>query len=115
MKKVYVVMLLLIVFCVLGSVFAGSAKASFLSNNPVVKLVRGVTNLITSWVEIPKQTVVATQEAPSPFAFTGGLIRGIGMFVGRTAYGVFDTATFLVPPYDANLMENEYVFDGWED
>lgn len=61
------------------------------------KLIRGVVNLSTGWIEVPRQIYeVGTHEG-----WVRGLLRGpfdgIGMFFARTVAGAVETATFPVP------------------
>ncbi|MCC6142015.1 MAG: exosortase system-associated protein, TIGR04073 family [Nitrospira sp.] len=61
------------------------------------KLIRGVVNLSTGWIEVPRQIYeVGTNEG-----WVRGLLRGpfdgIGMFFARTVAGVVETATFPIP------------------
>ncbi len=71
-------------------------KASF-------KLVRGITNIVTSPVEIPKQIVVTTADEGAVGLATGPL-KGVGMTVMRILVGAWETVTFLLP----NSFENDY-------
>ncbi len=67
------------------------------------KLLRGITNIATSPVEIPKQIVVTTADhGVSGLAI--GPIKGIGMTVMRVLVGAWETVTFLLP----NSFENDY-------
>jgi len=61
------------------------------------KLLRGVVNLSTGWIEAPRQIYeVGTHEG-----WVRGILRGpfdgIGMFFARTAAGALETVTFPVP------------------
>lgn len=61
------------------------------------KLVRGIANTATGWVELPKQVYLTFRdEGPVAGIFVGPL-KGIGMTVVRTAVGVGEAATFFVP------------------
>ena len=61
------------------------------------KFIRGVVNLSTGWVEVPRQIyTVGTNEG-----WVRGVLRGpfdgIGMFFARTVAGAVEMATFPVP------------------
>lgn len=61
------------------------------------KFIRGVVNLLTGWVEVPRQIYeVGTNEG-----WVRGVLRGpfdgIGMFFARTVAGAVEMATFPVP------------------
>ncbi len=60
------------------------------------KLGRGVVNVATGWVEIPKQSVIGGKENGVLGGF-GGFFKGIGLGVARTLAGAFEIATFWVP------------------
>ncbi|MBI3318744.1 MAG: exosortase system-associated protein, TIGR04073 family [Candidatus Omnitrophica bacterium] len=76
------------------------------------KLARGVTNVLTGWVEIPKQMSVTWQEGGAGQGMTWGLVKGIGYAVTRTAVGAYETVTFPTPIPDGYqpIMSPEYVF-----
>ena len=61
------------------------------------KAVRGIANVATGWLEIPKQiSVTFCEDGPVQGIFVGPL-KGIGMTVVRTVAGVGELATFFVP------------------
>jgi putative exosortase-associated protein (TIGR04073 family) len=78
----------------------------------VGKLLRGLVNVITGWVEIPKRVIETTETSGAGTGFTWGLLRGVGLGLVRTAAGAYDTVTFLVPapPGYRPVMEPVYVF-----
>ena len=77
----------------------------------VAKLGRGLSNVLCGWLEIPstmeqqyRTSDTATSMLASPFI---GLLKGIG----RTAVGVYETVTFVVPipaNYEPILPPLEY-------
>ena len=64
------------------------------------KLMRGLTNVLTGFGEVPRQVKLATQEDHSAANYTRGGISGIGMSLTRTLVGVLETATFIMPAPD---------------
>ena len=62
------------------------------------KAERGVSNLALGFLlEVPK-TVAAESESHGPaFGLTAGLIKGMGLGVGRTLVGVYELVTFPFP------------------
>jgi len=60
------------------------------------KLVRGVTNIATGWLEIPKQIYLTWKEEGAAKGLTVGPVKGIGMTLVRTGSGVGETLTFPV-------------------
>ncbi len=79
------------------------------------KFVRGVTNVATCVVELPKQTYLTVCEEGAVGYVTGPL-KGIGMTVLRALGGVAETVFFLVPQpgYYDPVMNPPYVWNGWE-
>ncbi|HYB73029.1 MAG TPA: exosortase system-associated protein, TIGR04073 family [Candidatus Sulfotelmatobacter sp.] len=64
--------------------------------NPGEKLARGVVNITTGWVEVPKETALGVQEAGPP-GLIGGLLKGVALGVARTAVGGLEVGTFFLP------------------
>jgi putative exosortase-associated protein (TIGR04073 family) len=95
-------------FVVLG--LSLSAAPVWAEGDPGDKLVRGVENLFTGWLEIPDEVKDASAETNPFTALTYGLTQGTGEAVTRTGVGVHDMATFLIPDYDKPHMDEEHVF-----
>jgi putative exosortase-associated protein (TIGR04073 family) len=78
------------------------------------KLLRGVTNIVTSPAEIPKQIVVTSKDRGGPTGPVVGLFKGIGMTVLRIASGAWETVSFILPnDLDGNydpILHPEYVW-----
>ena len=76
------------------------------------KLVRGVVNTVTGWVEIPKRVDQTSLTSGPGAGFTFGLLRGFGHGLVRTAAGVYEIVTFPVPapPNYEPVIQPEYVF-----
>lgn len=77
------------------------------------KLGRGLVNIVTGWIELPKN-IYDTSVESNPFAgITIGLAKGLGMTVVRTGAGIYETATFPFPlPQDYKpILEPEYVLE----
>ena len=75
------------------------------------KLGRGLVNVLTGWIELPKN-IYNTSVQSNPFAgITVGLAKGLGMTVVRTGAGIYETATFPFPlPQDYKpILKPEYV------
>ena len=76
------------------------------------KAVRGMANIFTGWMELPKQIYQTYQEEGLGMSMTVGPIKGIGMTLVRTVAGVGETFTFFSPYpgfYDP-YFEPEYVW-----
>lgn len=78
------------------------------------KLGRGIVNIATGWVELPKNIYDTSVETNNPLmGITYGTLKGVGMTVVRTGAGAFDVVTFLfpVPENYQPILEPEFVFE----
>ena len=75
------------------------------------KLGRGVGNILTGWIEVPKNIYDTSMESNVFAGLTLGLIKGVGMTVMRTVVGAYETVTFPIPlPEDYKpIVEPEFV------
>lgn len=75
------------------------------------KLGRGVGNILTGWIELPKNIYDTSMESNVFAGITLGTAKGIGMTVMRTVVGAYETVTFPVPlPEDYKpIVEPEFV------
>jgi len=80
-----------------------------------VKLVRGVTNVGTAIVELPKQTCLTVREMGG-VGYVVGPLKGIGMTLYRGLMGAVETVAFMVPQpgYFDPMVDPEYVWQGWD-
>ena len=63
----------------------------------VKKLSRGLANILTGWVEIPKNIYNTSIESNPLIGLTVGVAKGIGMSIVRTGAGVYELITFPFP------------------
>lgn len=61
------------------------------------KLMNGIVNAATGWVELPKTIILTSQKDGAPYGLTVGLLTGLIHTVGRTVFGALDAATFFIP------------------
>ncbi|MBD0305310.1 MAG: exosortase system-associated protein, TIGR04073 family [Nitrospiraceae bacterium] len=76
------------------------------------KLTRGVVNLATGWIELPKQIVVVGHEKGWAAGVFRGSIDGLGMGLARTLAGAYEILSFplpLPPRYQPMLLP-DYVW-----
>jgi putative exosortase-associated protein (TIGR04073 family) len=103
-----IVAVLLVGVMVLGLVSAAYAKT------PGDKLLRGVSNILSGWCEIP-QTIDEEWANSKNFAVgvIAGGFKGIAFMVGRMLSGTWDVLTFpAAAPRDYEpLFKPDYVFD----
>ena len=83
---------LITLLIVMGS-FAPQAAAQ----DPIHKLGRGVTNVLTCWIELPKNFHLGMQETNPVLGVGGGLIKGVGLAATRLIVGAYETVSFPVP------------------
>jgi putative exosortase-associated protein (TIGR04073 family) len=76
------------------------------------KLARGVANVTTGWLELPKQIVITYREEGLAKGLTVGPLKGIGMTLVRTAAGAGEALTFFVayPGFFEPLFDPSYVW-----
>ncbi len=87
-KALIVVLLVTFVFSFTQDAFAQSA---------VRKLGRGLANTFTGFLELPQSVVDAAEDDGAIAALTYGITKGVAMSVLRTAVGIYETFTFLIP------------------
>lgn len=84
--------------CLLSSsTFVQAEDEAPLQDRISQKFIRGLANMSTGWIEVPRQIyAVGTNEGWVTAALRGPF-DGIGMFFARTVAGVVEVATFPVP------------------
>jgi putative exosortase-associated protein (TIGR04073 family) len=85
-------------------------QADAWAQDPIHKAGRGLTNVLTGWIEVPKQIHMGSQEANPVTGLAWGFVKGVGLTVLRGGVGIYEAVTFAIPypkdfasPYD--LME----------
>ncbi|GMV66102.1 MAG: hypothetical protein AMXMBFR75_18990 [Candidatus Hinthialibacteria bacterium] len=78
--------------------------------SPATKLGRGVTNVLTGWLEFPKHTLTGVFNCNvTPLEGLGvGMARGMGRAIERTGVGIFEVVTFPIPGFSP-LLCPEYI------
>ena len=84
---------ILILTALISLLLASTAEAQ----GKAKKLLRGVANTLTGWVEIPKNIYDTSVEENLLAGGTLGTIEGIGMAIVRTGCGVYEVVTFPFP------------------
>ncbi|HBA87316.1 MAG TPA: exosortase system-associated protein, TIGR04073 family [Geobacter sp.] len=76
------------------------------------KLVRGVANVGTGWLELPKQIYMTFKEEGVVKGMTVGPLKGIGMSLVRTVSGAGEAVTFFVayPGFYEPYFDPAYVW-----
>jgi len=83
------------------------------AGDPIQKLARGITNVATGWVEIPKEIGRSVEKSGDFAGLVVGPLKGIAKAIGRTVAGAYEVVTFLIPlprRYEP-VIEPAYVFE----
>jgi putative exosortase-associated protein (TIGR04073 family) len=106
-KRSLLMTILILALCTIGTerqLFAANSTQAVEDASPqeVVdgmanKIARGVANVATGWLEIPKQIYITCKEEGYAKGLTVGPIKGLGMTLVRTASGLGETVTFFIP------------------
>lgn len=95
----------------------GLASPTAFAQDPIHKAGRGVANLLTGWIELPKNLHLGTQEENPILGVGWGLLKGAGLTITRLVGGAYETVTFPIPcPKDyASIYEGLELPDyAWE-
>jgi len=89
-----------------------AVASSSYAQDPAKKLGRGLANILTGWIELPKNIYDVSVEENPLAGLTIGLAKGIGMTIVRTGAGIYEVVTFPFPiPEDYGpVLEPEFVF-----
>jgi putative exosortase-associated protein (TIGR04073 family) len=115
-RMTFIPFLLLAVMLVMPIAAYAEPQPETIVEKMAIKLTRGVTNAVTSPVEIPKQIILTGRDMGALGYFVIGPLKGIGMTLYRATIGVVETAFFTVPQpgyYDPTI-DPAYVWEGWE-
>jgi len=113
-------MIIFVAIALLGGVATAFAeqekKPEAVVERMAVKFVRGVTNIATAIVELPKQSYLTVRDMGRP-GYVVGPLKGVGMTLYRAFIGTAETVFFLVPQpgYYDPMINPEYVWQGWEE
>ena len=101
-----------VVMAVVLALVVGSVAPAF-AQDVGHKLGRGLVNVGTGWIELPKGIRDGSQQEHPLVGVTTGLFKGLGLGLLRTGVGVLEVITFPFPwPKDyAPVYEPEYVWD----
>lgn len=105
---------LFLLICFTTPVFAVEQKPEIIVDRMVVKLVRGITNVATSVLELPKQTYRSIRDRGATGVIIGPA-KGTVMVFYRAFIGTVETVFFLVPApgYYEPMIDPEFVWNEW--
>lgn len=67
------------------------------AQDPIHKMGRGVVNVITGWIELPKQISLGKEEENPVVGIGQGLLKGAGLTLLRMGVGLYEAVTFPIP------------------
>ena len=91
-----------------------SPKPETIVGKMAFKFARGITNVATSIVELPKQSYLSVRDQGG-VGYVIGPLKGLGMTCYRAFIGTVETVFFMVPQpgYYDPMVDPDYVWDGW--
>ena len=110
MRRVGAVLLVAI-----GALACGQPSAW--AQDPIHKAGRGLVNVLTGWIEVPKQIHLGSQEENPVTGLGWGLIKGVGLTVLRGGVGIYEALTFPIPypkDYASPYEQMELTDYAWE-
>lgn len=113
-KRIKIAISGVLILCFIAVTLPAFAEEGSIIEKMGKKLGRGIVNVVTGWIELPKNIYDTSVETNNPLmGITYGLVKGVGMTVVRTGAGAYDVATFLFPlPEDYKpILEPEFVFE----
>ena len=113
-KSIRMAAVSVLILCVVAVALPAFAQEGSVVEKMGKKLGRGIVNIVTGWVELPKNIYDTSVETDNPLmGITYGTLKGLGMTVVRTGAGAYDTVSFLFPvPEDYEpILEPEFVFE----
>ncbi len=101
-----------IIICVAIMMVLNIASSESYAQDPAKKLARGLGNVLTGWIELPKNIYDTSVEDNPLSGLTIGLAKGVGMTIVRTGAGIYETVTFPfpIPAGYEPVLEPEFVF-----
>ncbi len=87
------------IIAILGSlaVVCSAGTGTVWAQDPIHKASRGVVNLLTGWIELPRQVDLGRQEDNPVTGIGWGLVKGAGLCVLRSGIGLYEFLTFPIP------------------
>ena len=92
----------------LGCLMAVTAASAAWAQDPIHKMGRGVVNVLTGWLELPKQLDMGAHESNPVTGLAQGALKGLSLTLLRTGIGAYEAITFPIPypkqfasPYEA--------------
>lgn len=102
-----------IIICVVALMILNIASAGY-AQNTGRKLCRGVINIASGWIEIPKNVYDVAIDKDFASGVMIGFPKGCWMAIVRTGVGIYDTFTFPfpIPKGYEPVLKPEFVVEG---
>jgi len=113
-KRIKVTAATVLILCIAAVALPAFAQEGIAIEKMGKKLGRGIVNVVTGWVELPKNIYDTSVETNNPLmGITYGTLKGVGMTVVRTGAGAYDVVTFLfpIPQNYQPVLKPEFVFE----
>ncbi|MEI6214788.1 MAG: exosortase system-associated protein, TIGR04073 family [Desulfuromonadales bacterium] len=116
MKKLLFTVLLLAAVAATPCAAVAEQQPDMIVEKMAIKFARGISNVTLSFVEIPKQHILAAHELGMPGMLVYGPLKAIGMTLYRGFIGATETIFFMVPQpgYYDPMIDPPYVWNGWD-
>ena len=85
------------IIALLVSVSSLCASPRSWAQDPIHKMGRGLVNVLTGWLELPKQVHLGSQRDHPVTGVGWGLVKGAKLLILRVGVGIFEAATFPIP------------------
>ncbi len=91
-------------------------KPEAIADKMAFKFARGLTNVATAIVEIPKQSYLTVRDRGN-VGYVVGPLKGLGMTFYRGLVGAVETIFFMVPQpgYYDPMIDPDFVWKGWDE
>ena len=67
------------------------------AQDPIHKMGRGMVNVLTGWLELPKHLNLGSQASNPVTGVAAGLMKGTGLALLRIGVGLYEAVTFPIP------------------
>lgn len=110
-KSIFSILLASCLVLASPNIAAGEQEQSYRSKVES-KALNGVTNIFTSFLEIPKSIIKTTNESNLVYGIVGGTLKGAVHTIGRFMTGVSDLATAPLPT--KQVVTPAYIWDDFD-
>ena len=87
------------------------------AQDPIHKMGRGIVNVLTGWIEMPRQMQLGSRETNPLVGASMGLAKGVGLTILRMGVGAYEAVTCPIPypgHFDSPYQQMELPDYAWE-